>query len=161
MPLGVSSGTMATGDVARRTRHRCATRGTRKVLRYCFSDRLRELGLHTAPQGRPKLPSYLAFGGTGDSNDATHRLSPQSHLYHTGCGMAKVTLRAVLAENIRAYRARESISQDEFAAHCGVHRTYVGSVERCERNVTLATLELFAKAMATSVPALLTKGGGK
>ena len=75
--------------------------------------------------------------------------------------MAKNALRAVLAENLRAYRAREHLSQDAFAALCEVHRTYVGSVERCERNVTLGTLELFAEAMAISVPALLTKGGVK
>ena len=70
--------------------------------------------------------------------------------------MAKPDLRDVLAENIRAYRNENGISQDEFAAQCGVHRTYVGSVERCERNVTLATLELLAKAMGCSVPELLS-----
>ena len=69
--------------------------------------------------------------------------------------MAKPDLRDVLAENIRTYRSENGISQDDFAAQCGVHRTYVGSVERCERNVTLATLELFAKAMGCSVPELL------
>ncbi len=67
----------------------------------------------------------------------------------------------MLAENIRAYRAGKSISQDAFAAQCGVHRTYMGSVERCERNVTLGTLEVFAKSMRISVPLLLTKGGVK
>ena len=70
--------------------------------------------------------------------------------------MAKPDLRDVLAENIRFYRQVHGISQDEFAAQCGVHRTYVGSVERCERNVTLATLELFAKTMGCSVPELLS-----
>ena len=75
--------------------------------------------------------------------------------------MAKQDLRDVLAENIRAYRQKNSISQDEFAAQCGVHRTYVGSVERCERNVTLATLELFAEAMGCSVPELLSPRKGK
>lgn len=70
--------------------------------------------------------------------------------------MPKPDLRDVLAENIRAYRKENGVSQDEFAAHCGVHRTYVGSVERCERNVTLATLELFAKAMGCSAPELLS-----
>ncbi len=75
--------------------------------------------------------------------------------------MAKANLRSVLADNIRDYRAKESISQDAFAAHCGLHRTYIGSVERCERNVTLGTLEVFAKSMSISVPLLLTKGGVK
>jgi transcriptional regulator with XRE-family HTH domain len=75
--------------------------------------------------------------------------------------MAKADLRQILAENVRRHRANMGVSQDEFAIQCGVHRTYVGSVERCERNVTLATLELFAKALGVSVPQLLTKDGVK
>lgn len=70
-------------------------------------------------------------------------------------------LRSILADNVRAYRVRAKLSQDEFAAKCGLHRTYVGSVERCERNVTLSTLDLLAKAMETDVPTLLSKGGLK
>jgi len=75
--------------------------------------------------------------------------------------MAPKDLRAILAKNIRQFRERNGISQDEFAAQCGLHRTYVGSVERCERNVTLATLELIAAKMGVSVPALLSEGGLK
>jgi transcriptional regulator with XRE-family HTH domain len=65
-------------------------------------------------------------------------------------------LTAVLAANVRAFRHANNLSQEEFAARCGLHRTYVGSVERCERNVTLSTLELFASAVGVSVPQLLT-----
>jgi len=66
-------------------------------------------------------------------------------------------LREILAENIRAYRGQENISQEKLAEICGLHRTYVGSVERAERNVTLSTLSVFAKALNVSVPELLTK----
>lgn len=66
-------------------------------------------------------------------------------------------LRDILAENLRSYRARNRLSQDELAHLCGIHRTYIGSVERGERNVTLATLELMAKSMDISVVKLLTK----
>jgi len=65
-------------------------------------------------------------------------------------------LAHVLATNIRSFRRAQSLSQEEFADVCGVHRTYVGSVEREERNVTLSTLEVFAKALDVSVPQLLT-----
>jgi transcriptional regulator with XRE-family HTH domain len=75
--------------------------------------------------------------------------------------MGKPDLRAIIAENIRAHREGSGVSQDEFADQCGLHRTYVGSVERCERNVTLATLELLAKSIGCSVPELLTKGAIK
>lgn len=66
-------------------------------------------------------------------------------------------LTQILADNIRAYRRREHISQEELADVCDLHRTYVGSVERGERNVTLSTLEIFAVALSISVPELLTK----
>jgi transcriptional regulator with XRE-family HTH domain len=72
--------------------------------------------------------------------------------------MGKADIREILADNIRAYRSKAGLSQDEFASLCGLHRTYIGSVERCERNVTLATVELLAKAAGISVPQLLTKG---
>jgi transcriptional regulator with XRE-family HTH domain len=65
-------------------------------------------------------------------------------------------LTATLAENIRAFRQANSLSQEEFADMCGLHRTYVGSVEREERNVTLSTLEVFASVLGVSVPQLLT-----
>jgi len=66
-------------------------------------------------------------------------------------------LRKILAENIRTYRSRKNISQEKLAEICGLHRTYVGSVERAERNVTLNTLVVFANALDISVPQLLTK----
>ena len=66
------------------------------------------------------------------------------------------TLAAVLAHNIRAFREDKHLSQEEFADICGFHRTYVGAVERSERNVTLSTLEVFASVMGVSVSQLLT-----
>lgn len=70
-------------------------------------------------------------------------------------------LRRVLAANIRAYRHERDLSQEELAELCDLHRTYVGSVERAERNVTLSTLEAFSAALGVSVPDLLTKRAGK
>lgn len=65
-------------------------------------------------------------------------------------------LTAVLAVNIRTYREGKGLSQEDFADLCGLHRTYVGSIERCERNVTLSTLEVLASVMSVSVAQLLT-----
>lgn len=56
-------------------------------------------------------------------------------------------LRRILADNVRTYRAKHGLSQEELADACGMHRTYIGSVERCERNVTLSTLEALATAL--------------
>lgn len=65
-------------------------------------------------------------------------------------------LTAILAANLRAFREANDLSQEEFADMCGLHRTYVGSVERGERNVTLSTLEVFASVIGVSVPQLLS-----
>jgi transcriptional regulator with XRE-family HTH domain len=62
----------------------------------------------------------------------------------------------LLATNVRALRHALDVSQEELAARCGLHRTYVGSVERGERNVTLSTLEVLASVLGVSVPELLT-----
>ena len=66
-------------------------------------------------------------------------------------------LTQILADNIREYRREHGLSQEDFADLCGLHRTYVGSVERGERNVTLSTLEVFANVLEISVPELLVK----
>lgn len=67
-------------------------------------------------------------------------------------------LKRILAQNIVRLRRSKGFSQEELADVCGLHRTYVGSVERGERNVTLSTLEVFASALGVSVTDLLTKG---
>ena len=66
------------------------------------------------------------------------------------------SIRATLAENVRAYRKEHGFSQEELADRCELHRTYIGSVEREERNVSLSTLEVLALAFGISVPELLT-----
>ncbi|MEL7667027.1 MAG: helix-turn-helix transcriptional regulator [Actinomycetota bacterium] len=71
---------------------------------------------------------------------------------------ASTGLRATLAANVRQLREREGLSQEELATKAGLHRTYVGSVERAERNVTLSTLEAFASAFGVDVPSLLQEG---
>jgi len=63
----------------------------------------------------------------------------------------------ILSENIKNYRKNKNISQEELAELCGLHRTYIGSVERAERNVTLKTLVAISYALGISVPNLLTR----
>ena len=61
-----------------------------------------------------------------------------------------------MAENIRAYRKKMNLSQEKLAELCGLHRTYVGSVERAERNVSIDNINKVAKALKVSAPELLT-----
>jgi transcriptional regulator with XRE-family HTH domain len=74
--------------------------------------------------------------------------------------VVKPDSRKILADNVKAYRNAKGISQEELADICGLHRTYIGSVERCERNVTLGTLELLANALKITIPELLTRKAG-
>ncbi len=66
-------------------------------------------------------------------------------------------LRKTLSENIKTFRKAKGLSQEELAERCGMHRTYIGSVERLERNVTLSTLEVLSETLGVTVPELLTK----
>ncbi len=69
-------------------------------------------------------------------------------------------LRQILAGNIRSLRRNRRLSQEALAEVCGLHRTYVGSVERGERNVTLSTLEAFSEALGVPVIELLAEPKG-
>jgi transcriptional regulator with XRE-family HTH domain len=59
-------------------------------------------------------------------------------------------LNRILASNLRRLRRAKGLSQEEFADRCGLHRTYIGAIERAERNVTLRTLNHIAEALAIS-----------
>ncbi len=67
----------------------------------------------------------------------------------------KLTAREIFAANVRRLRNQQGLSQDAFADVAGVHRTYVGAIERCEKNITLDNIERFAIALGVSVPELL------
>lgn len=67
-----------------------------------------------------------------------------------------ISLRATLADNIRCFRKSHGLSQEQLADMCELHRTYIGSIEREERNVTLSTLEVLADALGVGVIELLT-----
>ena len=65
------------------------------------------------------------------------------------------TARERLAQRLRAERAVRGLSQEELAFLAGVHRTYVGSVERAERNVSIDNIEQFACALGMDISDLL------
>lgn len=61
-----------------------------------------------------------------------------------------------LSKNIKELRRGLGWSQEELADRSGLHRTYIGAVERGERNVSLSSLELIAAALSVDVPRLLS-----
>ena len=56
-----------------------------------------------------------------------------------------------LGKNLRKAREALGWSQEDLAHQCGVHRTYVGAVERGEYNVTILTLRRLTKALGVSL----------
>jgi transcriptional regulator with XRE-family HTH domain len=61
----------------------------------------------------------------------------------------------IVAVNCRRLRKERGWSQEEFAARCGLHRTYVGAIERAEENLTLRTLDKLSKALKVMPSSLL------
>ncbi len=51
------------------------------------------------------------------------------------------------AKNVRALRREKGWTQEELARRADLHRTYIGSIERLERNVSLLNVERIAKAL--------------
>jgi transcriptional regulator with XRE-family HTH domain len=64
---------------------------------------------------------------------------------------------AEFGSRVRAHREERGLSQEAFAHQVGVHRTYVGSVERGERNVTLRNILKFSDALSVD-PSSLVEG---
>lgn len=65
-------------------------------------------------------------------------------------------LNITIAGNIRLRRQSIGLSQEALADNCGLHRTYIGAIERGERNITVNTLARVAEALGCSVIDLLT-----
>jgi len=65
--------------------------------------------------------------------------------------------RKRFGERIRTVRKQAGLSQEELAAACGLHRTYVGAVERGERNLSLLNIVQLARALRVK-PADLLEG---
>ena len=56
-------------------------------------------------------------------------------------------LKKIFSNNVRKYRTEKDLSQEELADKAGVHRTYIGSVERGERNITINVMEKLSNAL--------------
>jgi len=64
-------------------------------------------------------------------------------------------LQKTVGRNLRAYRMERGLSQEAFAEVLGVHRTYMGGVERGERNLTLKSVERMAEKLEIDTEQLM------
>ena len=63
----------------------------------------------------------------------------------------------IFGNTIRFYRNESNISQEELASRCGFHRTYVGQIERGERNPSLKSIQIFATVFDITLSELFKK----
>jgi transcriptional regulator with XRE-family HTH domain len=52
---------------------------------------------------------------------------------------------------VREERTKQGLSQEELVARAGVHRTYIGMIERAEKNITLENIEKICNALGISI----------
>jgi transcriptional regulator with XRE-family HTH domain len=67
------------------------------------------------------------------------------------------TPNQLVAANLKRFRAKKEWSQEELADRCGLHRTYIGAIERGERNITLNTLFDISTALGISPAELISE----
>ncbi|MBW6482427.1 MAG: helix-turn-helix transcriptional regulator [Vicingaceae bacterium] len=74
---------------------------------------------------------------------------------------SKYEILNLFGENVRKYRHLLNISQEELAHKADLHRTYIGMIERAEKNITLANIEKIANALEVKIEDLLRFRNGK
>jgi transcriptional regulator with XRE-family HTH domain len=81
------------------------------------------------------------------------RLSNENHVWVSD------DLRLLFGNRMRELRRKLGISQEELADRCGLHRTYVGGIERGERNPSLINIGRIAEALEAQLPELFNFRG--
>ena len=65
-------------------------------------------------------------------------------------------LLLTISYNLKKFRSARNLSQEDLSGLSGLHRTYIGGIERCEKNMSLSTLEVLAETLGITVSELLT-----
>ena len=68
---------------------------------------------------------------------------------------AKGDICVKFGKRVRKLRSDQGYSQDTFAYECGLDRTYIGGIERGERNLALRNIERIAEALGISISELM------
>lgn len=69
--------------------------------------------------------------------------------------MKKNKILVKFGENVRKTRKSKGLSQEQLSFHANLHRTYIGMIERAEKNITLSNIEKIAKALEVEITELL------
>lgn len=63
----------------------------------------------------------------------------------------------IFGQNVQKYRKAIGLSQEQLADKAGLHRTYIGMIERAEKNVTLRNIQKLANALEVPIENLFIK----
>ena len=69
--------------------------------------------------------------------------------------MPQSELLIQFGKKIKEERLKNNLSQEDLAERAGVHRTYVGMIERGEKNITLINIKKLSEALGLSISELL------
>ena len=61
----------------------------------------------------------------------------------------------IFGDNVRRHRRLLNLSQEELAHRADLHRTYIGMIERAEKNITLVNIQKIANALEVKIVDLL------
>ncbi|GMV00208.1 MAG: hypothetical protein AMXMBFR51_29400 [Ignavibacteriota bacterium] len=67
---------------------------------------------------------------------------------------SEISLR--FGQKVREVRTSRGLSQEQLAELAGIHRTYIGMIERAEKNITLVTIHKIASALNVKVSELIS-----
>ena len=70
--------------------------------------------------------------------------------------MEKEPILLMFGKNVQKIRKNRHLSQEQLAELAGVHRTYIGMIERAEKNITLCNIERIAKGLNVPIIDLLS-----
>ena len=68
-----------------------------------------------------------------------------------------MSLVSLFSKNLKSARKAKGLSQEELAEACGLHRNYIGAVERGERNISIKNIEKISVALDLDPSKLLSK----
>src|SRR3990167_8804622 len=96
-------------------------------------------------------PSGAAHGASLEYRDRPCATYSRSTNSHHRIKFYAMSITKLFAQNVRELLLERGFSQEELAHRAGLHRTYVGAVERGERNITLLNAQRIAEALGVAL----------
>jgi transcriptional regulator with XRE-family HTH domain len=90
-----------------------------------------------------------------------HKLHTKDSFAFYTLAMVKRKILVAFGERVRELRKEKGFSQEELSFRADLHRTYIGMIERAEKNITLTNIEKIANALEITVSEIMVIQNGK